>query len=106
MIPSAEADWYPGKLNPHPLGSAPERFEKHMSQEERRHRDREDAKKLENLRKRLAATQSRVVALRAARDEVTGPLFAKRNVQYVNCLNDVVNIQEQIEALFVEQETA
>ncbi len=99
-----ESEWYPNKLNPHPLGSAPERFEKAMSAKERAHKDKEDAKKLETLNKRLQKTMVRSAALRHARDQVTGPLYAKRNVQYIENLNDVLEIREQIAALFVEQE--
>lgn len=98
-----EAEWYPGKINPHPLGSAPERFEKAMTPKERQHRDREDAKKLETLQKRLQQAQVRVSSLRAARDNSNGQ-HAWRNVLYVDAMNKVVDLREEIAQLFVEQE--
>ena len=98
-----EAEWYPGKINPHPLGSAPERFEKAMTPKERQHRDREDAKKLEGLQKRLQQAQVRVSSLRAARDSGRGQ-HAERNVLYVNSMNRVIELREEIAQLFVEQD--
>lgn len=95
-----EAIWYPEKLNPHPLGSYPERTETE-SVEQRRERDKADAKKIKALEKE----ESRQFIALAAITELLRqePCHPARNVKRVQILNKLVEIKEQREALFREQ---
>lgn len=106
-MPQQEALWYRFQ-NPHPNGPFPERFEDIPSTKERAKRDADDAERLKSLRKLEAQTQARACTLRATRDQHDrrSVAFARTNVLYVETLNEVVDIQERIQALFVEQEAA
>lgn len=107
METQTEASWYPGKLNPHPLGSFPERLEPVETVKKRAKRNKDDANRLLKLRTKLARQQVRASLLRNKRDEMRGTaLYASRNVMYIGCLNKIIDIQEEIQALFVEQEAA
>lgn len=107
METQIEATWYPDKLNPHPLGSFPERTEPSSTMKLREQKNKDDAKKLLRLQKKLGGRQVRASYLRNHRDQVVGSaLYAKRNIEYIGCLNDIISIQEEIQALFVEQEAA
>jgi hypothetical protein len=102
-----EAPWYRFK-SPHPNGAWPDRFEKIPSPEARKKRDNDDAARLKSLRKKLASTLSRACALRDSKNShhPLSSAFAAQNVLYVQTLNEAVDIQERIAALFVEQEAA